>query len=76
MMRYLITLFLVLPLASSAWGQNVEESRDIDATEVEIREQEDDLDLDEQGYENEEEDDFIPSQEISADKSLAFPVDI
>ena len=76
MMRYLITLFLVLPLASSAWGQNVEESRDIDATEVEIREQEDDLDLDEQGYENKEEDDFIPSQEISADKSLVFPVDI
>lgn len=75
MMRYLITLFLVLPLASSAWGQNAEESRDIDATEVEIREQED-VDLDEQGYENEEEDDFIPSQEISADKSLAFPVDI
>ena len=76
MMRYLITLFLVLPLASSAWGQNVEESRDIDATEVEIREQEDDSDLDEQGYENKEEDDFIPSQEISADKSLVFPVDI
>ncbi len=75
-MRYLITLFLVLPLVSSAWGQNAEESRDIDATEVEIREQEDDLDLDEQGYENEEEDDFIPSQEISADKSLEFPVDI
>ena len=75
MMRYLITLFLVLPLASSAWGQNAEESRDIDATEVEIREQED-VDFDEQGYENEEEDDFIPSQEISADKSLAFPVDI
>ena len=76
MMRYLITLFLVLPLASSAWGQNAEESRDIDATEVEIREQEDDSDLDEQGYENKEEDDFIPSQEISADKSLVFPVDI
>lgn len=76
MMRYLITLFLVLPLASGAWAQNAEESGDIDATEAEVREQEDDSDLDEQGYENEEEDDFIPSQEISADKSLVFPVDI
>ena len=76
MMRYLITLFLVLPLALGAWAQNVEKSGDIDATKVEVSEQEDDSDLDEQGYENEEEDDFIPSQEISADKSLAFPVDI
>ena len=76
-MRYLITLFLVLPLASGAWAQNVEESGDIDViTEAEVREQEDDSDLDEQGYENEEEDDFIPSQTISADKSLIFPVDI
>ena len=76
MMRYLITLFLVLPLALGAWAQNVEKSGDIDATKVEVSEQEDDSDLDEQGYENEEEDDFIPSQEISADKSLVFPVDI
>jgi hypothetical protein len=76
MMRYLITLFLILPLASGVWAQNSEESGDIDATEAEVREQENDSDLDEQGYENEEEDDFIPSQEISADKSLVFPVDI
>jgi hypothetical protein len=75
-MRYLITLFLVLLLASGAWAQNVEKSGDIDATKAEVSEQEDDSDLDEQGYENEEEDDFIPSQEISADKSLVFPVDI
>ena len=75
-MRYLITLLLVLLLAPGSWAQNSEESGDTDATEIEVSEQEDDSDLDEQGYENEEEDDFIPSQEISADTSLVFPVDI
>ena len=39
--------------------------------------EEDDSDLDEQGYAGEEEeDDFIPSQEVTADQSIAFPVDI
>jgi hypothetical protein len=39
--------------------------------------EEDDSDLDEQGYAGEEEeDDFIPSQEVTADQSIPFPVDI
>jgi hypothetical protein len=35
----------------------------------------DDSDLDEQGYENQD-DDFKPSEDIPADQSVAFPTDI
>jgi hypothetical protein len=85
MMKYLITLLLALFLASVSWSQDSEESSDTEseateateATEVaDVAEEEDDSDLDEQGFEQEDEDDFTPSQDVSADQSLAFPVDI
>ena len=79
-MKQLITLFLALFLASLSWSQEADEPGETPtaATEVsESSEERDDSDLDEQGYgEEEEEDDFIPSQEVSADQSLPFPVDI
>lgn len=81
-MKHLISLLLALFLASTSWSQDGEESSDSDvqaaeASEVsELDEDEDDSDLDEPGYGDEEEDDFIPSQEVSADQSLPFPVDI
>ncbi len=79
MMKHLITLLLALFLATVSWSQDSEESSDTD-TEVaevaEVAEEEDDSDLDEQGFEQEDQDDFTPSQEVSADQSLAFPVDI
>lgn len=82
MMRHLIILLSALFLASVSWSQ---EAQDPAAeTEAEASEtsdasddEEDDSDLDEQGYAGEEEeDDFIPSQEVTADQSIAFPVDI
>ena len=81
MMKHLITLLLALFLAAVSWSQDSEESSDTDTetevTEVtEVAEEEDDSDLDEQGFEQEDEDDFTPSQDVSADQSLAFPVDI
>ena len=81
-MRHLIILLSALFLASVSWSQ---EAQDPAAkTEAEASEtsdasddEEDDSDLDEQGYaDEEEEDDFIPSQEVTADQSIAFPVDI
>jgi hypothetical protein len=82
-MRQLLTLLIALFLASASWPQEAEEPGDTeaavdDATEAaDATEDEDDSDLDEQGYgTEEEEDDFIPSQEVSADQSVAFPVDI
>ena len=82
MMRHLIILLSALVLASVSWSQ---EAQDPAAeTEAEASEtsdanddEEDESDLDEQGYAGEEEeDDFIPSQEVTADQSIAFPVDI
>ncbi len=81
-MRHLIILLSALFLASVSWSQEAQDpaaeteaqaSESSDASDDE----EDDSDLDEQGYAGEEEeDDFIPSQEVTADQSIAFPVDI
>jgi len=81
MTKHLISLLLALFLASVSWSQDSEESNDTEAQETEETEvaeasEDDDSDLDEPGYGQEDEDDFIPSQEVSADQSLAFPVDI
>ncbi len=85
-MKRLITLLLALFLASVSLSQNAEDPGDTeaDATEVsktndagDASEEEDDSYLDEEDYGTvEDEDDFIPSQEVSADQSLPFPVDI
>lgn len=82
-MKQLITLLLALFLAPVSWSQDAVEPGETEAAANRVSEtsdpgeEEDDADLDEQGYGLEEdEDDFIPSQEVSADQSLAFPVDI
>ena len=87
-MRHLIILLSALFLASASWSQEAEDpaadteaeasetSETSDASEA-SDEEEDDSDLDEQGYAGEEEeDDFIPSKEVTADQSIPFPVDI
>jgi len=83
MMKQLIALLLALFLMSVSWSQEAEETDETEAdsavvtTAAEEEPDEDDAELDEQGYAlEEEEDDFIPSEEVSADQSLAFPVDI
>ena len=91
MMRHLIILLAALFLAPVSWSQEAEDpaadteaeasetSEPTEATEPTEAsdEEEDDSDLDEQGYAGEEEeDDFIPSKEVTADQSIPFPVDI
>ena len=85
MMRQLIILLSALFLAAVSWSQEAEDpAADTEAEASESSEpteasddEEDDSDLDEQGYAGEEEeDDFIPSQEVTADQSIPFPVDI
>ncbi len=81
-MRHLIILLSALFLASVSWSQEAQDpAAETEAETSETSEasddEEDDSDLDEQGYAGEEEeDDFIPSQEVTADQSIAFPVDI
>jgi hypothetical protein len=81
MPKSLITLLLVLVLVGTAWPQ--EESSDSEADEPQVAAAEpagdadeiDDSDLDEQTYE-EDEDDFIPSEEIPTDEPIPFPSNI
>ncbi len=81
-MRHLIILLSALFLASVSWSQEAQDpAADTEAETSETSEasddEEDDSDLDDQGYAGEEEeDDFIPSQEVTADQSIPFPVDI
>ncbi len=83
MVKQLIALLMALFLMSVSWSQEAEETDETEAdsavvtTAAEEELDEDDAELDEQGYAlEEEEDDFIPSEEVSADQSLSFPVDI
>ena len=88
MSKYLIMLSLLTFLISPAWTQDEEaaavpaQSEETDvgkapsgeqmaATEDEI----DDSDLDEQTYE-EDDDDFVPTEEIPADEPIPFPSNI
>ena len=90
-MKQLITLLLAFFLVPVSWSQEPGQAdgpatRVNDEIEAEVAEAgetddagevEEDSELDEQGYGlEEEEDDFMPSEEVSADQSLPFPVDI
>ncbi len=73
MHRLLLSLLIGFSLAMPIYAQE-EEKEDAETTETEdIAEDEE---LDEQGYAEENEDDFEASQEVAADQSVAFPVDI
>lgn len=83
-MRLLIALLLSLFLLPMSWSQDTadpgdepSEAAEASETTADEEEDEDDSYLDEQGHlDEEDEDDFIPSQEVTADQSLRFPVDI
>lgn len=89
MPKYLITLVLLICLALPAWTQEeqaagevadtvAEEAEDSTAeneAEADDEEEVDDSDLDEQTYE-EDEDDFVPTEEIPADEPIPFPSNI
>ena len=80
-MKQFGALLLVVFLGSIGWSQESQESDEpsepvAEETAEADAAEEDDSDLDEQGYGEEDEDDFVPSQEVSADQSLPFPVDI
>jgi len=86
MSKSLITLLLALFLSGPAWPQ--EDASGSEAVEPETAAAEpsgaaddivdpdfDDADLDEQTYE-EDDDDFVPSEEIPADEPIPFPSNI
>lgn len=75
MHRYLLTLLLATLFAVSAWSQDSESGED-EANADTPAETEDDSDLDEQGFADDEDDDFVPSEDIPTDQSIAFPTDI
>ncbi len=75
MHRYLLTLLLATLFAAGVWSQDSESGEDEDSVDTPA-ETEDDSDLDEQGFADDEDDDFVPSEDISTDQSIAFPTDI
>lgn len=75
MHRYLLTLLLATLFAVSAWSQDSESGED-EGNADSPAETEDDSDLDEQGFADDEDDDFVPSEDIPTDQSIAFPTDI
>ena len=88
MPRFLLTLLLVFFIAGPAWPQEVESASEAapsanKVAEPEVTEPEqaeevaeiDDSDLDLQTYE-EDDDDFVPSEEIPADVPIPFPSNI
>ncbi len=81
MPKSLITLLLALFLSGAAWPQedafgNVSgEPEASEAEQTDDPDEIDDSDLDEQTYE-EDEDDFVPSEEIPADQPIPFPSNI
>ncbi len=76
-----IIVLLACFLASAAWPHENPPGSEADPPEVaepaplEVAEEIDDSDLDEQTY-DEDEDDFIPSEEIPADEPIPFPSNI
>lgn len=80
-MKQIILLLLTgLLFSVPAWGQE-SQSEEQETGEPESAEQaepeEDPLAvLDEQGYEDEDEDDFVPTEEIPYDQDIPFPTDI
>ncbi len=78
--KFLIAILLVFFLAGSAWTQEEGESTEgqteaPDGAEADDEEEIDDSDLDEQTYE-EDDDDFVPTEEIPADAPIPFPSNI
>ena len=81
MTKSLIILLLVFLLAGVAWtqeeasGSEAEEPQATEAEPADDADEIDDSDLDEQTYE-EDDDDFVPSEEIPADQPIPFPSNI
>jgi len=88
MPKLLLTLLLSFFIAGPAWPQEVDSASEAAPSANEVAEPEvtepkqaeevaeiDDSDLDLQTYE-EDEDDFVPSEEIPADVPIAFPSNI
>ncbi len=81
MSKSLITLLLAFFLAGPAWpqeeasGSDTEEPETTEAGETDEADEVDDSDLDEQTYE-EDDYDFVPSEEIPADEPIPFPSNI
>jgi hypothetical protein len=82
--RALYAMLLGIVLATtgwvaSSWAQETdapnEESGDVE-TQAEAESVSEEIDVDDGSYIDAEEEDFRPSEEISADESITFPTDI
>ena len=81
MSKHLISLILLSFLTAPSWSQEDASSEDPDSlpaaeeTTVATEEDVEDDDLDLQTY-DEDDDDFVPSEEIPADEPIPFPSNI
>ena len=76
MHRLLLSLLLALSMAAYAQEDDSEPAEDTETDVTDVADDPDDADLDEQGYAEQNEDDFEASDRVAADQSLAFPTDI
>ena len=77
MYRYLITALLIM-FAAAVSAQESESTDDADAPpgESQAAAEEDDADLDDENYQDAEEEDFVPTEDIPTDQAIPFPTDI
>lgn len=78
MHRYLSTILLLF-MSANAWSQDSAPGDEADAPETAeeaSEEQDEDLDLEDESYQDAEEEDFVPTEDIPADQAIPFPTDI
>lgn len=78
MHRFTLSCLAALLLIAPSYAQEAD-TEDPDTTETEAAEAEElaeDPVLDEQGYSEQNEDDFDPTEDVAADQALTFPTDI
>ena len=74
---FVSTMLLAFLLAVASAGFAQDADTDADSSDGQEEQAADDnTDLDEGSYADEEDDDFVPSEDIPTDQSIAFPTDI
>ena len=79
MHRYLSTILLLF-VSATAWAQDSAPGDEADEPETAeaaaSEEQDEDLDPEDENYQDAEEEDFVPTEDIPADQAIPFPTDI
>ncbi len=82
MLTFIVATLLALNVAAQdntaveeSEAESTSEAEEVGAADAEVAEEVDDADLDEQTYEDDD-DGFVPTEEIPADEAIPFPTNI